>query len=470
MNHTSTTKSSFRSVYRTIRRTLVAVISIAAVSAAFILPAAGCTSKNDSRFKSISLSYPEKNRIATLLECVSGTEYDCGNPDNEDLALIFTIDPLSGFWWMFQDENAEADRQVFLVDDETREYIPDPLNAFHYGTEHGRGGYVRYDGEAVDHLLRGVMNMEPTHNTKPRGLSENVEESSSESDSALLFYYYKGYYYIEIEDGFCGMLEGIGIKYDCVVSDGNDYHIRYIIPSYSYEDDEQGGTVTLPEETAYATLRRSMVNGSECWSIVRLSNKDYFDFSRYSSLQSDDNWKKLYINYIKQNEKENDSSEYALVYIDEDDVPELIMDTNIMADGGEVCTVRGDKVQSLPVWCYGISYIESENLFLESGGRMGEYFDTVYTIENGEYKRVGEGTYGLENGNDYEYEQVEDAEKDYVYRWNGKEVSKKQYKKNLKNAFDASLAVSPYDYVSDASEIIDMIRNGSLDVYPHQSL
>ena len=76
MNHTSTTKSSFRSVYRTIRRTLVAVISIAAVSAAFILPAAGCTSKNDSRFKSISLSYPEKNRIATLLECVSGTEYD----------------------------------------------------------------------------------------------------------------------------------------------------------------------------------------------------------------------------------------------------------------------------------------------------------------------------------------------------------------------------------------------------------
>ena len=101
---------------------------------------------------------------------------------------------------------------------------------------------------------------------------------------------------------------------------------------------------------------------------------------------------------------------------------------------------------------------------------MGEYFDTVYTIENGEYKRVGEGTYGLENGNDYEYEQVEDAEKDYVYRWNGKEVSKKQYIKSLKNAFDASLAVSPYDYVSDASEIIDMIRNGSLDVYPHQSL
>lgn len=75
------------------------------------------------------------------------------------------------------------------------------------------------------------------------------------------------------------------------------------------------------------------------------------------------------------------------------------------------------------------SYIERENLLLNTGGVAGVYFDYIFSIIDGELTEIATG--------DFEIMYVEEAEEEgeevtvYQYMWNHKMVSEEEYYQEL---------------------------------------
>ena len=168
------------------------------------------------------------------------------------------------------------------------------------------------------------------------------------------------------------------------------------------------------------------------------------------------NWKKLYIDYINDNPpSEPDMSSYALIYINDDAIPELWINFGIGFEGNVICTVSNGKLDVVSFSQYGLSYIERQNLFVLHVGRMDNFGDDVYRIQNGKFERLHKGNYGAEDNANVQL----DAEGDPIYRyyWDGKEVSGKEYELSLSSAFDVSKAVDPAENSYAASDIISII-------------
>ena len=72
-----------------------------------------------------------------------------------------------------------------------------------------------------------------------------------------------------------------GLSFEKVVSDGQTYYIEYR-HQYAASMAEDGEDYGSPIETSYATFRKAIIDGKEYWSIVKLSDTSYFDFSPIS--------------------------------------------------------------------------------------------------------------------------------------------------------------------------------------------
>ena len=145
-------------------------------------------------------------------------------------------------------------------------------------------------------------------------------------------------------------------------------------------------------------------------------------------------------------------STMALVYIDDDDIPELVVDWGFTAGGSRVVTVSDGELVYLHGSLGGISYIERQNIFLRSGGRMGYYHNVIYAIVDGEFVILHEGHF-TDMGS---------------YSWDDEDVTHEEYFDRLHAAFDFSIASnSRVDSIS-AEEMIEKI-NALLDAELVQS-
>jgi hypothetical protein len=168
-------------------------------------------------------------------------------------------------------------------------------------------------------------------------------------------------------------------------------------------------------------------------------------------------WKKLYIDYINDNPpSEPELSSYSLIYVNDDDIPELWISYGLGFEGDVLCTVSGGKLDVVSFSSDGLSYIERRNLFVIRGGRMDDYYDHVYSIQNGKFERLHIGNYGAEDNANVQYDTAGDPV--YQYYWNEKEVSEKEYERALSSVFDDSKAVSPDENSYPASDIVSIIR------------
>ena len=122
----------------------------------------------------------------------------------------------------------------------------------------------------------------------------------------------------------------------------------------------------------------------------------------------------------------NDSYTYSLIYVDEDEIPELVADSGFEAGGCQILTWHEGKTDVLQTSRLYFTYLEKGNLLCNSSGNMGFYYDNVYTIEDGLWSFVGGGTYGDSEGGPqfdengdfvYEYYWLEEpVEPDFVFR------------------------------------------------------
>ena len=177
----------------------------------------------------------------------------------------------------------------------------------------------------------------------------------------------------------------------------------------------------------------------------------------YAAFADNTDWKKLYIDYINENPGDDpEMSNYYLIYINDDNIPELLIDYGFSYEGSDLCTVSGGKWDVLHFSNGALSYIERQNLFHIDSGRMDIYHNNVYCIQNGKFVRLHTGKYGAEDNANVQCDA--DGNPIYRYYWEGKEVSEKEYEQALSSVFDKSKAVSIYENRYSANEIIPVIE------------
>lgn len=151
---------------------------------------------------------------------------------------------------------------------------------------------------------------------------------------------------------------------------------------------------------------------------------------------------------------------YSLVNIDEDAIPELyinyggvyIQDGDVYIQGGgpaefgqQLCAFTNGKVYGKKFSGYSeLSYLPGKNCILESGVRMGTYWDDVYSLSSGELIQIASGNHYFVNFTEPQYS------------WNNREVDEATYDKNLNDIFPTSQAEHHYDWKS-YQEMLDFL-------------
>ena len=168
-----------------------------------------------------------------------------------------------------------------------------------------------------------------------------------------------------------------------------------------------------------------------------------------TSITEDVDWKNLYYEYLAQSDdydysffKNFEYTPYALAYINDDDIPEIIAYGNFHASGTKVFTIISNEVVENTFGSH-VEYIERENLLHVTDGNMGYFYDEVYTL-NGKWDILFEGNY-----NDWDKENGE-----LSYYINDQEQSETDYKSNLNKIFDESRAKEPTFEMDDKELII----------------
>lgn len=174
-------------------------------------------------------------------------------------------------------------------------------------------------------------------------------------------------------------------------------------------------------------------------------------------------WKSAYLEYLTDLEY-SDSFTYSLIFVDEDEVPELVADSGFEAGGCQILTWHDGILDVLQTSRLYFTYIEKGNLLCNSEGNMGYYYDNVYTIKDDMWEFIGGGTYhdppsgpeSDENGNEV-----------FEYEWLEQPVEQSEYEQKLHAIYPEKQGKMPETYyIKD--EICSLLKTGKTTSANHR--
>lgn len=157
-----------------------------------------------------------------------------------------------------------------------------------------------------------------------------------------------------------------------------------------------------------------------------------------------DGWQEAYIDCISQKSVDDPAEGYHLIYLNDDEIPELVVIGNCEAAGCRIVSFCDGKIYQNQLNRLYFSYIEGENLLCNSEGNMDCYYDLVYSLGKQGLEPVAEGYYGAEDNSNVQFDAS--GEPIYYYEWNGTRMTKEEYAKALNSVYDMSKAKDGYEY------------------------
>ncbi len=180
-----------------------------------------------------------------------------------------------------------------------------------------------------------------------------------------------------------------------------------------------------------------------------------------------ESWETAYLEYLDEYEREYEEINgctYSLIYVNEDEIPELVIDTGYEAGGCEILTYYEGNVDVMQTARLHFDYIEKGNLLCNSDGHMGYYYDYVFAIENGKWAYIGGGEYGDgEDGVQFD----ENGDYIFVYSWEGENIEEQEYEQRLSEIYDNSKTVEPQKYYV-LKEIRSILKTGEVSSAKHR--
>lgn len=174
--------------------------------------------------------------------------------------------------------------------------------------------------------------------------------------------------------------------------------------------------------------------------------------------KQDESWKDVYLGYLQHMEDPGAWNGYVLIYLDEDNIPELVKIGTCEAAGCQIVACYEGKAYENQLRRLYFSYQEKKNLLCNSEGNMDSYTDLVYRLKEGKLELVGEGWYGAEDNSKVQMDEA--GEPIYQYRWQGEMMSKEAYEEKLQAVYDTSQAVDGYTWDAwlSLSEMIETLQ------------
>ena len=189
-------------------------------------------------------------------------------------------------------------------------------------------------------------------------------------------------------------------------------------------------------------------------------------------LKEFEDWKDAYLSYLDAIESAEDYADrytYSLIYVDEDEIPELVVNTGLGVGSIYILTFHDgvwDKWH--PGRSNNVTYIEKCNLICNPDGNMGHYYDNIYTIQDGKWCFVegghwGDGPDGIQFDENENYIEVYywNGENEDVNWWSGEEMSREEYESHLNSVYPTEHAMQPDKYYS-MKDICSILRTGEV--------
>lgn len=173
-----------------------------------------------------------------------------------------------------------------------------------------------------------------------------------------------------------------------------------------------------------------------------------------------EDWKLAYAEYLRDNTNELYPIRYTLIYLDDDDIPEIADIGSSEAEGSRILHYANGEVHMTQLRRLSFTYIPRGNLLLNNEGNMGHYTANILSIIDGEMTFVGWGTEDELEPRELD----ENGRPKFVYTWQDAAVSEEEYEAAIAALYDESLAVEAVDYEAEnyglftAEEIIDQIN------------
>ncbi len=169
-------------------------------------------------------------------------------------------------------------------------------------------------------------------------------------------------------------------------------------------------------------------------------------------LESFATWQEAYAAYIKRRDNINwmqDYGCYSLIYVDDDEIPELYIDTRDMAMGEFVVSFYDGHMGVMNRERVGLHYMEHGGLLYSESGNMGFYPCNIYRLEKGEFSEIGTGWYS----ESYKEETV-----NFDYFWEGRPVTEIGYEAHIMELIDKPACVRPTELYTK-EEILRMLED-----------
>ena len=168
--------------------------------------------------------------------------------------------------------------------------------------------------------------------------------------------------------------------------------------------------------------------------------------------------KKAYLDFLKG--KKDPYRLFSLVYIDNDDIPELYLSGACEAVGDMICSYKnGVVVYQILSRNGGGKYIERSGNIINQNGHMGLYYDNVYKLNDNGFSQVLNARY-TERYEQVESEDIENEE--YIthreFFIDDTPVSESDYNTAVSSAFDLSKAISLYENAVSYNTIIGQLH------------
>lgn len=163
-----------------------------------------------------------------------------------------------------------------------------------------------------------------------------------------------------------------------------------------------------------------------------------------------------YEKYVEESSGMQESFTFSLIYVDDNEIPELVAYGDCEAFGTKICTYYQGEVHEQQFSRLGYTYLEKENLICNDAGHMGVYYDYVFTIENGEFVLIAKGDYVEDYG---KYTEMPDKPV-FDYSWDDVSVSEEEYFENLEAVYDETNAVYALEYY-------ETVRDAYLNLETH---
>lgn len=156
-------------------------------------------------------------------------------------------------------------------------------------------------------------------------------------------------------------------------------------------------------------------------------------------------WQEAYIDFISKIHVTiptlDNGFEYSLIYVDDDDIPELYVFTGGMALGEIIVSFYNGNIGIMNRDRCGIAYIEHGGLLYNANGAMGFYPCNVYMLKKGTFTEIGTG-WCLESAD-------EQGNICYDYFWEGQAVTEAEFNASIDELIDTSECVIPSPVYSE---------------------